>query len=169
LLVANDRTMKHLILFAFVALCAITVNAQDIATTYPTGSNQPTTDTGVVINKDPRIDLLIRKQAQINEETTRNARRYSKGYRLLVANTNDRNEAIDAKNKLYTNFPELKSYLIYQSPYFKLKAGNFKSREEAEEYKKKLQAYFPKGVFIMNDTIEQKIDPDPEFEDFSRN
>jgi hypothetical protein len=77
-----------------------------------------------------------------------------RGYRLLVINTNKRNEAIDAKTKIYTYFPELKAYLIYQTPYFKLKAGNFRTRDEADSYRKNLNAVFPKGVYIINDTIE---------------
>ena len=118
-----------------------------------------TVDTpAVVVHKDPRVELLVKKQAQINEETSRDARRSGKGYRLLVINTNNRDEAVDAKTKVYTFFPELKSYLIYQSPYFKLKVGNFKDRKEAEEYRERLQKYFPRGVFIMNDTIELKLD-----------
>ena len=118
--------------------------------------------TSVIVHKDPRIDLLVKKQIQINEETSRDARRVGKGYRLLVINTNKRDEAAAAKTKVYTYFPELKSYLLYQAPYFKLKVGNFKEKKEAEDYQKKLQKYFPKGVFIMNDTIEVKLDKDKE-------
>ena len=40
------------------------------------------------------------------------------------------------------------------SPYFKLKAGNFRTRDEAVQYQKMLAPFFPKGVFIMNDSIE---------------
>lgn len=117
------------------------------------------TDTGnVIIHKDPRLDLLVKKQIQINEETTREARRIGKGYRLLVINTRTREEAVEAKTKIYTYFPELKSYLIYQAPYFKLKAGNFKERKEAEIYLEKLKKHFPKGVYIMYDIIEIKLD-----------
>ena len=123
----------------------------------------------VVVHKDPRIDLLVKKQIQINEETSREARRIGKGYRLLVINTNNRDEAVSAKTKVYTFFPELKSYLIYQSPYFKLKVGNFKDKKEAEDYQKRLQKYFPKGVFIMNDTIELKLEGDKGIETVRRN
>lgn len=129
-----------------------------------------TVDTpSVIVHKDPRIDLLVKKQIQINEETSREARRVGKGYRLLVINTSNREEAAAAKTKVYTFFPELKSYLLYQAPYFKLKVGNFKERKEAEEYLERLQKYFPKGVFIMNDTIEIKLDKDKEAETISRN
>lgn len=128
---------------------------------------RPVDTTAVIVHKDSRIELLIKKQIQINEETSREARRIGKGYRLLVVNTNKRDEAVAAKTKVYTFFPELKSYLIYQSPYFKLKVGNFKERKDAEEWRERLQKYFPKGVFIMNDTIEVK--PEKEIETVSRN
>jgi hypothetical protein len=120
----------------------------------------------VVVHKDPRLDLLVKKQIQINEETSRDARRIGKGFRLLVINTSKRDEAIAAKSKLYSYFPELKAYLIYQSPYFKLKAGNFKERKEAEAYQLKLKKYFPNGVFIMNDVIEVKLEKDKDSESF---
>jgi hypothetical protein len=79
-----------------------------------------------------------------------------RGYRLLVLNTSKRDEAIAAKTKVYTYFPELKAYLVYQSPFFRLKAGNFKTREEAVRYQQQMKSMFPKGVFIVNDTIEVK-------------
>jgi len=54
-------------------------------------AQQMASDTSsVVIHKDARIDLLVKKQAEINEETTRNSRRVAKGFRLLVVNTNKR-------------------------------------------------------------------------------
>ena len=122
-------------------------------------SQQTTIDSSsVVVHKDPRIDLLIKKQAEINEITTRDSRKIARGFRLLVINTSKREEAITAKTRLYQYFPELKSYLLYQSPYYKLKAGNFKERKDAEAYQKKLTAFFPKGVFVMNDLIEVKPD-----------
>jgi hypothetical protein len=126
-------------------------------------AQQTTTDTSsVVIHKDPRLDLLVKKQAEINEETTRNARKSARGFRLLVVNTNKRDEAIGVKSKLYQYFPELKSYLYYQTPYFKVKAGNFREKKEAENYQKKLNKFFPKGVFIMSDIIEVKPDKENE-------
>src|SRR3990170_1439797 len=99
----------------------------------------------VIVHKDPRVELLVTKQAEINEATSRDSRKTGKGYRLMIISTNIRDEAIAAKTKIYTYFPELKAYLWHQSPYYKVKAGNFKDRKEAEDYQKKMNAYFPKG------------------------
>jgi hypothetical protein len=117
------------------------------------------TDTNsVTVHKDPRIDMLIKKQIQINEFTTRDARRHVQGYRVLVISTNDRNKANSAKVKIYQEFPELKAYLMYQQPNIKLKVGDFKSREEAEPYLSAIQRFFPSGVYIIRDIIE--VNPD---------
>ena len=116
----------------------------------------------VVVHKDPRIDLLVKKQSEINDISSRESRKNGKGYRLLVINSNKREDAINAKTKLYQYFPELKTYLFYQSPYFKLKAGNFKEKKDAEAYQKRLNKFFPKGVFIMSDIIEVKLEKENE-------
>ncbi len=134
-----------------VCLQVDTVSAQDSLFVKP-GKNSR-----VSIQKDPRIDLLIKKQIQVNEETSRQARRQDKGFRLLVISTTLREEALAAKTKVYTYFPELKAYLFHQSPYYRVKAGNFKERKEAEQYQRRLELLFPKGVFIINDIIEVKL------------
>ena len=108
----------------------------------------------VVVNKDPRIDSLVNKQIEINEFTTRNSRRAAPGYRILVISSNDRNKVIQAKTKMYQEFPELKTYMMYQSPFFRLKVGNFKERTDAEEYLPRIQRYYPTGVYIVTDTID---------------
>lgn len=133
-------------------LAALFVSAISFAQTDTTGNDS----SSVIVHKDPRLDLLVKKQMQINEVTSRESRKSGKGYRLMIISTSNRDEAIAAKTKVYTYFPELKAYLWHQSPYYKLKAGNFKDRKEAEEYQVKLKGYFPKGVFIMNDTVELK-------------
>ncbi|MBM3159343.1 MAG: SPOR domain-containing protein [Bacteroidetes bacterium] len=131
------------IIFSAAAQDSIFITKRDTAT--------------VSVIKDQRIDGLIRKQIQINEETSRNARRQDKGFRLLVISTTLREEALAAKTKVYSYFPELKAYLFHQSPYYKVKAGNFKDRKEAELYQRRLELLFPKGVFIINDIIEVKL------------
>jgi hypothetical protein len=129
-----------LILFVFVSLTSL---AQ-------TDSNT------IVVHKDPRIDLLIKKQIEINEVTTRNSRRSAQGYRIQVISTNNRTKALEAKTKIYQKFPELKSYLMYQPPFFKLKVGNFIDREDAESYMQDILTLFPSGVYVVRDVVEVK-------------
>ena len=114
----------------------------------------------VRVTKDPRIDLLVNKQIEINELTTRSARRSAPGFRILVMSSNNRNKVTDAKIKMYQKFQQLKTYMTYQSPFFRLKVGDFKERTEAEEYLGAIQKLFESGVYIVPDVIEVKLDTD---------
>ncbi|MGH2552607.1 MAG: hypothetical protein ACRDEB_02755, partial [Chitinophagaceae bacterium] len=141
------KTLLIFILFIF----SMNGYGQDSSIVKPADSNS------VFVHKDPRIDSLVKKQAFINEVTSREGRRTDKGFRILIISTNKRDEALSAKSKIYSFFPELKAYLWYQSPYFRVKAGNFKERKDAEAYQRRLNVYFPKGVFIMkDDDVEMK-------------
>ena len=111
----------------------------------------------VVVTKDPRIDLLVRKQIAINEETTRESRRFVPGFRIQVINSPDRKQVYAAKTKVYENFPDLKPYLLYQAPNYKLRVGDFKTQEEAEAALQDLQRLFPSGLYVIRDTIEIKL------------
>ena len=144
--------MKKILLVLSVFLATMSF-AQD--TTMITGPS-------VIVHKDPRIDALVKKQAAINLAVKKSTGRTMKGYRLLVINTNSRDEAIAAKTKIYTHFPDQKAYLNYQTPFFKLKAGNYQTRDEAKQYQKLMNSLFPKGVFIISDTIEVKPEKENE-------
>ena len=92
--------MKKLLLFCSL-IFSLNLFAQKVQSAADTNN--------VVIHKDPRIDLLVSKQAQINEESTRESRRTAKGYRLMIISTSNRDEAIAAKTTVYTHVPELKA------------------------------------------------------------
>lgn len=115
-----------------------------------------TDSNNIVVHKDPRIDLLVKKQIEINEFTTRNSRRSAQGFRIQVISTNNRTKALEAKTKIYQRFPELKTYLMYQSPFFKLKVGNFLDRQDAENFLQDIMQLFPTGVYVVRDIVEVK-------------
>jgi len=115
------------------------------------------TDSGVVIvHKDPRVDQLIKKQIQINDITTRDSRRNVAGFRIMVISSSDRNKVFSTKAKIYQQYPELKPYILYLPPNYKLKVGNFKTQEEAQPYFDRLLKLYPTGVYIIHDMIEVK-------------
>jgi len=132
--------MNKIFAIIFFALCASRLAAQDTAS--------------VVVHKDPRIDLLVAKQIEINDVTTRNSRRTAPGFRIMVISSNNRNAVLDAKTKMYQRFPDLKAYMQYQAPFFKLKVGNFRDRTEAESYLPTIQKLFSGRVYVVLDTIE---------------
>ena len=112
----------------------------------------------VEIIKDHRLDLLIQKQEELNKKAYLENRKSIPGFRVMVINTNDRTKALDVKTTLLRNFPEHKTYLIYQSPNFKVQIGNFKTQVEAEKLKKIIVRLYPDGVIIVPTTIEIKTE-----------
>ena len=114
-------------------------------------------DTSIVVEKDPRIDQLVKKQIEINDLTTRESRRHVQGFRIQVINSPDRSKVLAAKDKMYEQFPDWTTYLLYQSPNYKLRVGNFKTQDEAQDALKQLSKLFPSGVYVIQDVIELKL------------
>lgn len=109
----------------------------------------------IIVTKDARLDILTAKQASINKITANmtSSGKY-KGYRLQVLTTRNRDEAFKLKADLYQRFPEQRAYALYQSPYFKVRFGNFIDREEAERYKRLLSEVYPQAVYVIQDAID---------------
>ena len=109
----------------------------------------------IIVHKDSRLDILSAKQAEINKSALRlTPNGQYKGYRLLVIATNNREQAYAAKASILQNFPAVRTYVSYISPYFRVKVGNFTSREDAENFKTELTKVYDGGVYIVEDIIE---------------
>lgn len=109
---------------------------------------------GVVLHKDSRIDMLLKKQSDINKIAVKKTSggRY-KGYRVMALNTNDRNLAYQTKAQLLSRFPDYQVYMSYQAPFFKLKIGDFIKRSDAEELRKRISTMVSQGVYIVPDVV----------------
>ena len=108
----------------------------------------------VAVIKDSRIDILTKKQAQINKTSVfKNSAGKYKGYRVMVISTNDRELAYKTRSDILRYFPDKGVYMGYQSPYFKLKAGDFIKKEDAEKFRKELSKFFSGSLFVMPDII----------------
>lgn len=109
----------------------------------------------IIVKKDPRLDLLSTKQAQLNKRSSMmTANGLYRGYRVQVLSTRARDDAFKTKGMLLTSFSEQKTYVMYQSPNFKVRIGNFLKREDAEKFRKQLAYFFPQGAYIVEDAIE---------------
>lgn len=114
----------------------------------------------IIVHKDSRLDILSAKQAEINRSALRlTPNGQYKGYRLLVIVTNNRDQAYAAKAGILQNFPAVRTYVSYISPYFRVKVGNFTSREDAENFKTELTKVYDGGVYIVEDIIEYEPPP----------
>jgi len=109
----------------------------------------------IIIHKDPRLDIFTGKQSTVNKLTSKmTSSGLYKGYRLQVLNTRSRDEAFKLKTELLQMFPDQQTYILYQSPYFKVRIGNFFRKPDAESFKNRLLKKFPQNTYIVDDVIE---------------
>jgi len=113
----------------------------------------------VTINKDPRIEILGKKMAEYNESLASKLHS-TKGYRLMVLSTNDRSQALQVRTQLLQMFPEQSIYMVFQSPYIKLKFGNFLEKSEADDFRKQITAarIVTSNIYILPEMVEVKGD-----------
>ncbi|MBS1511330.1 MAG: hypothetical protein JST86_10855 [Bacteroidetes bacterium] len=153
--------MKKLLILPVLIIVFATVHAQ---TTTPADSAARGT---ITVNKDPRMDLLAKQEADINKATVGLGTKAAKGYRLLVANSNDRNYVMNLRTALLRRYPEQKVYLTFQSPFFKLKFGDFTEKDDAEKYRKAIAAakLATTNIYLIPEIVEVKADKNKETDD----
>lgn len=134
--------MKHIIILLSGLLIGTLASAQD-------NTLAAANTGGVKVVKDSRLDQLIKKQIYINTLAIRN----QPGFRVQVISTNKRNEATEMKAKVMQLYPDYRTYLDYQAPYFKVRVGDFKNRDEAADLRDKLSSSLTGGVFVVPATI----------------
>jgi len=147
-----DKFMKHLIIFFLVFLVSHQLIAQS---TDSTAANK------IVVQQDYRMDILARKEADINTAILKAQARLAKGYRLMILNTNDRGYAMKVRGELLQKYPDQKTYMWFANPYIKIKFGNFKTQDEAEPYRKAISKMLNGAtIYYVPETIEVKPDKD---------
>jgi hypothetical protein len=115
----------------------------------------------ITVHQDYRLTILARKEAEINTAILKTEARIGKGYRLMILNTNDREYAMKTRGDLLQRFPEQKTYMWFANPYIKIKFGNFKTKEEAEPYRKQISKMLNGAtIYFIPETIEVKPDKD---------
>ena len=84
----------------------------------------------------------------------------TKGYRLMLLTTNDRAQAIQVRTRLLQVFPNQSIYMVFQSPFIKLKFGNFLDRNEANDYRKQIMdlKIVPGNIYVVPEMVEAKAE-----------
>jgi hypothetical protein len=109
----------------------------------------------IIIKKDPRLDVLSVKQKEANQRSAMMVGNgLYRGFRIQVTSTPRRDDAFRIKAELESKFPAEKTYILFQSPNFRVRIGNFLKKNEAEKLKAELNKLYPNGVYIVDDAIE---------------
>lgn len=140
--------MKKIIYSILIFLMAMHANAQTADTTI---------NGNITIIKDSRLNELAKKEMEFNESMASNTKA-TKGYRLKLLSTNDRDLAMKVRTKLLQQFPEQKVYMSFQPPYIQLKFGNFLDKEVAEYYKNRITQLklITTNIYLVSELVETK-------------
>ena len=102
------------------------------------------------VDQDSRIESLIAKQRSLYKVDSSFS-----GYRIHIF-MEIGNEALDhaknVKSQFEKAFPDIPIYLTYVEPYFRLRAGDFRNRLEAEKSLRRIKPKF-KEAFVTADMI----------------
>ena len=102
------------------------------------------------IRQDPRITDLLIRHTQINQR-----QRGTDGFRLEIYFSSDnkaREQAERVRSEFNVVFPDITSYLLFQTPNFKVRIGDFRSKSEALKTKAYISSKYP-NAFIVKDNI----------------
>ena len=140
--------MKKIIYSILIFLMAMHANAQTADTTI---------NGNIAIIKDSRLNELAKKEMEFNESMASNTKA-TRGYRLKLLSTNDRDLAMKVRTKLLQQFPEQKVYMSFQPPYIQLKFGNFLDKEAAESYKNRITQLklITTNIYLVSELVETK-------------
>ena len=111
------KIISHYIVLTLLMHVLFVVHAQE--TTEATTKN-------VVIHRDVRLDTLVSRVLEENRLEQKIS-----GYRIQVYSGSNRHTANQVKSIFMTSYPQIKSYLSYSQPYFRLRVGDFRTRTES--------------------------------------
>ncbi|MCH5319045.1 MAG: SPOR domain-containing protein [Paramuribaculum sp.] len=119
----------------------------------------------ITISQPDSLLLMLQFQEQsINGEDPEKSQNSMKpknyGFRIQIFSDNNaktaKNEARIKSRNVGSHFPQYRTYVSYNSPYWRVKVGDFKTREEAESALQQMSKVFPamkREMRIVKDRI----------------
>ena len=102
------------------------------------------------IQTDPGINELLKQHISQNRKNNS-----TNGYRLQIyfgSGVNAHSQAVKVRTEFLSSNPEVKAYLIFKSPDFKVLIGDYRTKNEALKMQKSLINQYP-NAFIVSDEI----------------
>ena len=103
---------------------------------------------------DPRLEKMEQSFIKNNKRDQEND-----GFRIQVAQATERAGILKMQSDLTKKYPEMKWYVEFQQPYFRLRAGDFRNRFEALGSVALLKKEFPQA-YLVADRVDLLLDPE---------
>jgi hypothetical protein len=118
-----------------------TIIAEDTSVLAPTRKTLPYVDAKYAVNK--QVDAVLDSIDKINL-----SRKFIDGYTILIYTGISKEEALIKKKELTGVHPALESELQYAQPNFRVKAGKFNTKLEAQRDFAIVKKFFPAAIII---------------------
>lgn len=149
---------KFFLPFLIGSFIGLTAEAKDIV--------EDITSAGNRIEQPAALARLVRKvnpeevKAILDAESSQSQKVKSAGWRIQVfSDSNQRSAKGEARAKsrnISARFPQYRTYVTYNSPYWRLRVGDFATQSEAVEAAEEIKRAFPsysKEIRVVRDRI----------------
>lgn len=115
---------------------------------------EDTVASGVVIHADPRLEILMASNAKAKKAyattpgKTAKVIRSGRGFRVQIYNGNNKSMAINKKVDFMRRYPNVKTYMTYTQPQFRVKVGDFQTRKDAQAFMSEIRSLFPTSMIV---------------------
>lgn len=99
----------------------------------------------LTVIQDSAITTLLNTKPALQKSQT------VPGYRIQLTSSSNRKEVYDLKAEFLKYYPDVRAYVTYQQPYFKLRVGDFVDRTEANAFRDLINNRFP--GFIVPESV----------------
>ncbi|HEY4652597.1 MAG TPA: sporulation protein [Pontibacter sp.] len=92
-----------------------------------------------------KVAALMDTVASVNKNI-----KYAQGYRILAYNGSERQTVMNLRKSIARRVPEVKDYLTYNQPNFRLKLGDFFNRVEAQQVLNQISDLIPNAQIVQD-------------------
>ena len=121
-----------------------------------------TNNSNCTISQPEKLQLRLNKAIEVVDTTSNEIteKQYIAGYRIQVFSDNNsrtaKSEARIKASNISEKFPDYRTYVIYNAPFWRLRVGDFRTQEEANDVAVKIKEEFPKyskEIRVVRDRI----------------
>lgn len=144
--------MRNLFLFFVCLFIGNLLYAQDVfPEELPADSTRITILENTDVNRDVRLDKMLKWHIEKNENMEG-----MNGFRVEIffsSKMNAKEEALTIKTDFLTEYPEYAVHVKFVAPNFRVRVGDFRTKNEAWKLYKTIQKNYP-AAFIVPDVID---------------
>ena len=144
--------MKKCLLIWIILISSISIYAQEFY-----GEEEVSN-----IHQDARIDSLVALHHKINEYNLAHDEHDGvDGYRIHLffeSGNNSKSRTINVKNDFLRRYRDVGAYVIYRTPFYRLRVGDFRTRIEAERFLQRVIRRYPSAYVVKTKIKFPKLD-----------